>query len=92
MDFLKKLKCLFLVNLHHFVENYEVRKDEESTLLTNQCLTLILAGKGGNFTPCWFSLKISETVEAVTLAICNFSNISLETFVPNLVSLTHSSL
>ena len=52
MDFLKKLKCLFLVNLHHFVENYEVRKDEESTLLTNQCLTLIWAGKGGNFTPC----------------------------------------
>ena len=30
MDFSKKLKFLFLVNLHHFVEHYETRKDEES--------------------------------------------------------------
>ena len=25
----KKMKCLFLVNLHHFMEHYEARKDEE---------------------------------------------------------------
>ena len=27
--FSKKLKFLFLVNLHHFIEHYEARKDEE---------------------------------------------------------------
>ena len=30
MDFLKKLKFLFLVNLHHFVEHYETRKIGEA--------------------------------------------------------------
>ena len=29
MDFFKKLKFLFLVNLHHFVEHHEAKKDEE---------------------------------------------------------------
>ena len=29
MDFFKKLKFLFLVNLHHFIEHYGARKDEE---------------------------------------------------------------
>ena len=29
MDFSKKLKFSFLVNLHHFVEHYEARKYEE---------------------------------------------------------------
>ena len=29
MDFSKKLKFLFLVNLNYFVEHYEARKDEE---------------------------------------------------------------
>ena len=29
MDFSKILKFLYLVNLHHFVEHYEARKDEE---------------------------------------------------------------
>ena len=29
MDFSKKLKFLFLVNLHYYVEHYEARKDEE---------------------------------------------------------------
>ena len=29
MDFSKKLKFLFLVNLYHFVEQYEARKDEK---------------------------------------------------------------
>ena len=29
MDFSKKLKCLILFNLHHFVKHYEARKDEE---------------------------------------------------------------
>ena len=29
MDFFKKLKFLFLVNLHDFVEHHEGRKDEE---------------------------------------------------------------
>ena len=31
MDFSKKLKILFLVNLNYFVEYYETRKDEEPT-------------------------------------------------------------
>ena len=26
----KKMKFLFLVNLHHFIEHYEARKNEES--------------------------------------------------------------
>ena len=29
MDFFKKMKFLFLVNLHHFLERYEARKDEQ---------------------------------------------------------------
>ena len=29
MDFSKKQKFLYLVDLHHFVEHYEARKDEE---------------------------------------------------------------
>ena len=37
-------------------------------------------------------LDNSETVIAVTLAFCNIQLISLETFVPNLVSVTYSSL
>ena len=32
MDFSRKLNFLFLVNLHHFIENYEARKDEEPIL------------------------------------------------------------
>ena len=45
---------------------------------------------GDNFTPppCWFSLNNSETVKAVTLAFCSIQYIALETFVPNLVSIT----
>ena len=27
MNFLKKLKFLILINLHHFIEHYEARKD-----------------------------------------------------------------
>ena len=30
MDFSKKLKFLFSVNLHYFIEHHEARKDEES--------------------------------------------------------------
>ena len=49
-----------------------------------------------NFTPhCWFSLNDSETVKAVTLPIGDFvafSNISLESYVTNLVSLSLISL
>ena len=45
-----------------------------------------------NFTLCWFSLNNSETVKAVTCHFAIFSNISLETFMPNLVSLTRPSL
>ena len=33
MDFFKKLKFLYSVNLHHFVEHYEARKDEEPILI-----------------------------------------------------------
>ena len=29
MEFSEKLKFLFLVNLHHFIEHYEARKNEE---------------------------------------------------------------
>ena len=29
MDFSKKMKLSFLINLHHFIEHYEARKDEE---------------------------------------------------------------
>ena len=29
MDFSKKLQLLFLVNLHHFFDQYEAIKDEE---------------------------------------------------------------
>ena len=29
MSFSKKMKCLFLVNLHHFIEHYEARNNEE---------------------------------------------------------------
>ena len=29
MDFSKKLKFLFLVNLKHLIEHYDARKDEE---------------------------------------------------------------
>ena len=47
---------------------------------------------GVNFTPLLFSLNNSETVKAVTLAFCTFSNFLLETFAPNLVSLTCPSL
>ena len=49
---------------------------------------------GGNLPspPCWFSLNNSETVKAVTLPFAAFSDILLEIFVPNLVSLTSSSL
>ena len=48
---------------------------------------------GSNFTPWRFSLNNSETVDTVTLAFCAaFSNVSVETFVPYLVSLTCSNL
>ena len=30
-----------------------------------------MSGWGGDFTPCWFSLNNSETVNAVTLALCS---------------------
>ena len=29
MDFFYEMRFLFLVNLHHFVEHYGARKDEE---------------------------------------------------------------
>ena len=47
-------------------------------------LTVIWGGSS-----CWFSHNNPETVKAVTLA---FGNIVIETFVPNLVSPTPSSL
>ena len=50
-------------------------------------------GAGSNFTPlCWFSLNNSETLKAVPWPFAAFSNISLETSLPNLVSLTCPSL
>ena len=49
-------------------------------------------GWGVILPPCWFSLNNSETVKAVTLAFCSISNISVETFVSNFVSLTCPSL
>ena len=48
---------------------------------------------GGYFLlPCWFSLNNLEMVKAAALAFAVFSNILLETFVPNLVFLTRPSL
>ena len=45
-------------------------------------------GRGGNFTPpSWFSLDNSKTVRAVPWNFAAFSNILLETLVPNLVSI-----
>ena len=41
---------------------------------------------------CRFSFKNLEVVKAVTVAFCYYSNISLDTSVPNLVSLNYSSL
>ena len=41
--------------------------------------------------PRWFSLKNSKMVKAVPWYFAAFSNISLETFVPNLVSITRPS-
>ena len=32
MDFSKKLKFLFLVNLKHLIEHYDARNDEEPNL------------------------------------------------------------
>ena len=60
-------------------------------------LTLIRVGGWRVILPplphsCWFSLNNLETVKAVTLAFAVFSSILLETFIPNLVSLTSSSL
>ena len=40
----------------------------------------------------WFSFPNSETVRAVTLAFAALTNISLEIFMPNLISLTCSNL
>ena len=40
----------------------------------------------------WFSLTNSETVKAITLAFATSINVSLETFMPSLVSLTRPSL
>ena len=52
-------------------------------------LTLIWVGV---FLPlCWFSLNNSETIKAVNLVFCSI-NFLLETFMPNLVSLTCPSL
>ena len=49
--------------------------------------------RGVDFTSsCWFSLNNSKAVKGVTLLFAAFSNILLETSVPNLVSLTHPSL
>ena len=54
-------------------------------------LTLIWGeGGGGILPPGWFFCNNSKTVKAVTLAFC--SEILLETFVPNLVSLTCPNL
>ena len=39
--------------------------------------------------PNWFSLNNSETVKAVPWHFAAFTNISLETFLSNLISLTH---
>ena len=41
---------------------------------------------------CWFSLNNSKIVKAVRLTIAALSNISLKKFMPNLESLTDSSL
>ena len=41
---------------------------------------------------CWFSFNSSKMIKAVTLGFCSIHNILLETFVPNLVSLTRPSL
>ena len=48
--------------------------------------------EGVNVIPLLFSLNISETVKTVTCHFAAFSNFSLETLVPNLVSLTRPSL
>ena len=48
---------------------------------------LTLTWVGDNLLPCWFSLNNSEMVKTVTL-----SNILLDTFLPNLVSLPRPSL
>ena len=45
-------------------------------------------GGGGNFNTTPPSTPTMETVKAVTLAFVALPNISLEAFVPNLVSLT----
>ena len=52
-------------------------------------LTLIWDFGGGVI---WFSLNKSETVKAVTWHFAAFSNILLETFVPNLIFLTSPNL
>ena len=57
-------------------------------IASSTSLTLIWVREGSNFTPpCWFFLNNSETVQGVTLANAAFSNILLETFMPNLVFL-----
>ena len=47
-----------------------------------------MGGGGGNFNTTPPSTPTMETVKAVTLAFVALPNISLEAFVPNLVSLT----
>ena len=60
-----------IVDFEHVFVSYRDRKNlllsfdqHLETQLTNNV-------RFGNFTPCWFSLNKSETVKAVTLALCS---------------------
>ena len=70
MDFSKKLKFLFLVNLNHFNEHYEVRKDGKSQMeneileLKNAILSLP--------TPFWEVCKI--VLKVLKLKVSGISN------------------
>ena len=48
--------------------------------------------EGGGAPPSWFSLNNSKTVKAVSLEFSAFSNILLQTIVPNLVSIPRPCL
>ena len=63
------------------------------TKLSDKTVQLSLIWWGGsNFTACWYSLNNLEGLHNVTWHFEPFSNISLDTFTSNLVTLTCPSL
>ena len=75
------------------MKNFELYKLEVSNYSWSKAHNCYInRNRGRGVTPCWFSFNNSETVKAVNLVFEALHKFSLETFMPNLVSLTCPSL